>query len=244
MAKWKGKAIGAGLGWAFGGPFGAILGAMAGNLFDKTILGEITGEEPNSNYNRSLNFVTHLVGILVSIAKADGRLSTHEINVIERTFLNFGFRGEDLGFIRNLIKQTAKADLNLHDICFEYKQHSNYEERLSLLRIVYLVAHADKVLHPSEERAINHIIGYLEIDSDDASEIRGEFCDNYDKQYNILGISRNASVEDTKKAYRALSKKYHPDRVSHLGDEFAKLANDKFQKINKAYEEVRQEKGF
>jgi len=65
MAKWKGKAIGAGLGWAFGGPFGAILGAIAGNLFDKTTLRRITTEAPNSNYDRSLNFITHLVGILV-----------------------------------------------------------------------------------------------------------------------------------------------------------------------------------
>ncbi|MHC4453112.1 MAG: TerB family tellurite resistance protein [Planctomycetota bacterium] len=244
MAKWKGKAIGAGLGWAFGGPFGAILGAIAGNLFDKTTLRRITAEEPNSNYDRSLSFITHLIGILVTIAKADGRLSAHEINVIERAFLNFGFRGEDLSFIRNLIKQTAKVDLNLQDICYEYKQYSNYEERLSLLRIVYLVAYADKILHPGEEKAINHIIGYLEIDSDDAFEIRGEFCDAHDKHYNILGINRNASAEDTKKAYRALSKKYHPDRVSHLGNEFVKLANDKFQTINKAYESIRQEKGF
>jgi DnaJ like chaperone protein len=243
MAKWKGKAIGAGLGWAFGGPFGAILGAIAGNLFDKTTLG-VTTEQPINDYGRSLNFITHLIGILMSIAKADGRLSTHEINAIEKAFLNFGFRGEDLNFIRNLIKQTSKVNLNLQDICYEYKQYSNYEERLSLLRIVYLVAYADKVLHPGEERAINRIIGYLEIDSDDALEIRGEFCDAYDKHYNILGISRSASIEDIKKAYRTLSKKYHPDRVSHLGDEFAKLANDKFQTINKAYKEVRQEKGF
>jgi DnaJ-class molecular chaperone len=76
--------------------------------------------------------------------------------------------------------------------------------------------------------------GYLEIHSDDDS----------DKQYNILGINRNATIEDTKKAYRSLSKKYHPDRVSHLGSEFVKLANDKFQTINTAYEKIRQEKGF
>jgi DnaJ like chaperone protein len=51
-------------------------------------------------------------------------------------------------------------------------------------------------------------------------------------------------VEDVKKSYRLLSKKYHPDRVSHLGDEFAKLASEKFQIINKAYEEIKKEKRF
>ncbi|MBS1259603.1 MAG: Co-chaperone protein DjlA [Candidatus Scalindua arabica] len=239
--KWKGKAIGAGLGFLFGGPFGAILGAVSGDFFDKATPG--TGR-PVSNQDRSLNFVTHLVGILISIAKADGRLSTQEINVIDRAFVSFGFRGEDLSFIRDLIQHTSRADLDLQAVCYEYKQYSDYEERLSLLRIVYMVAFADKEFHANEESMINRIIGYLEINAEDAFEIRGEFCSDNDKHYKILSVTRDASAEDVKKAYRHLSKKYHPDRVSHLGEEFATLASDKFRKINNAYEEIKKEKRF
>ena len=244
MAKWKGKAIGAGLGFLFGGPFGAILGTITGDFFDKTTLKQISTGGPSSNQERSLNFVTHLVGILISIAKADGRVSTQEINVIERAFVSFGFKGEDLSFIRNLINHTSRADLDLQAVCYEFKQYSSYEERLSLLRIVYLVAFADKELHQNEERMINDIIGFIEIDADDAFEIRSEFCSDNDKHYKILNITRNSSIGDIKKSYRHLSKQYHPDRVSHLGDEFAKLASDKFQIINNAYEEIKKEKGF
>ncbi len=243
MMKWKGKAIGAGLGFLFGGPFGAILGTMTGDFFDKS-LGQMPSGRPSSNQERSFNFVTHLVGILVSIAKADGHVSKHEINVIERAFVGFGFQGEDLGFIRNLINQTSRVDLDLQAVCYEFKQYSSYEERLSLLRIIYMVAFADKELHHKEERMINDIIGLVEIDTDDAFEIRAEFCGDSDKNYQILNVTRSSSIEDIKKSYRHLSKQYHPDRVSHLGDEFAKLANDKFQIINKAYEEVKKEKGF
>lgn len=243
MAKWKGKAIGAGLGWLFGGPLGAILGGVTGDFFDKTTL-ETYPTKPLNDYDRSLNFVTHLVGILVSIAKADGRLSPHEVKVIERAFVNFGFKGDDLNFIRNLIQQTTRVQLNLRDVCHEFKLYSNYEERLSLLRIVYLVAYADGALHPNEDSMIIHIIEYLEIKPGDAFEIRGEFCVDNDKNYKILNVSRNSSNEEIKKAYRMLSKQYHPDRVTHLGEEFAKLANNKFQHINTAYEEIRKEKGF
>ncbi len=243
MAKWKGKVIGAGLGFLFGGPFGAILGTMTGDFFDKS-LKQIPTRGPSGNQERSLNFVTHLVGILVSIAKADGRVSAQEINVIERAFVSFGFKGEDLSFIRNLINQTSSADLDLRAVCYEFKLYSSYEERLSLLRIVYLVAFADKEFHPNEERMINDIIELVEINVDDAFEIRAEFCSDNDKHYQILNVTRNTSVEDIKKSYRHLSKQYHPDRVSHLGDEFAKLASDKFQIINNAYKEIKKEKGF
>ena len=48
--------------------------------------------------------------------------------------------------------------------------------------------------------------------------------------YEILGVSRDASQDDIKKAYRQLVKKYHPD--SHPGD---KDIEEKFKKINAAY---------
>ena len=244
MVKWKGKAIGAGLGFLFGGPFGAILGAMTGNFFDASSQGRISTGMPRNDHERSLNFITHLVGILISIAKADGRVNTHEIKVIERAFINFGFKGEDLNFIKGLINQTIRANLDLHAVCYEFKQYSSYEERLSLLRIVYMVAFADKEFHANEESMINQIIGLLEISVDDAFEIRGEFGSDHDKHYKLLNTTRNASIEDIKKAYRLLSKKYHPDRVSHLGSEFAQLASEKFQQINEAYEKIKSEKGF
>ena len=49
--------------------------------------------------------------------------------------------------------------------------------------------------------------------------------------YNVLGVPRNASEEEIKKAYRKLAMKYHPDR--NRGNE--KWANEKFKEINEAY---------
>ena len=54
--------------------------------------------------------------------------------------------------------------------------------------------------------------------------------------YEILDISRNATPEEIKSAYRKKAQRYHPDRVAHLGDEFQQLAKQKFQEIQKAYE--------
>jgi curved DNA-binding protein len=53
----------------------------------------------------------------------------------------------------------------------------------------------------------------------------------YKDYYKILGVSKNASESEIKKAYRKLANKYHPDK--NKGD---KVAEEKFKEINEAYE--------
>ncbi len=56
--------------------------------------------------------------------------------------------------------------------------------------------------------------------------------------YKVLGIGQNASPEEIKAAYRRLASKYHPDKVSHLGDEFKDLAEKRFKEIQEAYQQL------
>jgi len=62
--------------------------------------------------------------------------------------------------------------------------------------------------------------------------------------YEILGVTRSASADEVKKAYRDLLGKYHPDRLQHLGGEFREMAARKAVAINRAYENVKRDKGF
>src|SRR5882757_2611598 len=51
--------------------------------------------------------------------------------------------------------------------------------------------------------------------------------------YEILGVSRDASPEDIRRAYRALARKHHPDVSKEAG------ADDRFKQIAEAYEVLR-----
>ena len=54
--------------------------------------------------------------------------------------------------------------------------------------------------------------------------------------YEVLGVSPNASNDEIKKAYRTLSKKYHPD--SYVDNPLADLAEEKFKEVQAAYDEI------
>lgn len=57
--------------------------------------------------------------------------------------------------------------------------------------------------------------------------------------HEILGVSADATWEQIQAAYKEKIKQYHPDKVSHLGEEFSHLANEKFLEIQKAYGDLK-----
>ncbi|MBE6969619.1 MAG: molecular chaperone DnaJ [Ruminococcaceae bacterium] len=58
--------------------------------------------------------------------------------------------------------------------------------------------------------------------------------------YSILGVSRTASDEEVKKAYRELARKYHPD--NYVNNPLADLAQEKMKQINEAYDQINRER--
>ena len=64
--------------------------------------------------------------------------------------------------------------------------------------------------------------------------------------YKILGISRDATDDEVKKAWRAKAKEYHPDVLRGKGveDSVIKLAEMEMRRINDAYAAIKKVRGF
>lgn len=60
--------------------------------------------------------------------------------------------------------------------------------------------------------------------------------------YSILGVSRDASDEEIKKAYRKLSRKYHPD--ANINNPHKDQAEEKFKQVQQAYEQIMKEREY
>jgi DnaJ like chaperone protein len=56
--------------------------------------------------------------------------------------------------------------------------------------------------------------------------------------YAVLGVPRGSSRDAIRHAYRQRMREYHPDKVAHLGEALQKLAHEKAQEIQRAYQQI------
>ena len=81
-------------------------------------------------------------------------------------------------------------------------------------------------------------------DQSGGSNYMPHYGPSLDDCYKILEVSPDATDEEVKKAYRVAAMKHHPDKVSHLGEDVRKKAEEKFAKVNEAYDKIKAARGM
>ena len=247
MAKF-GKWIGGGLGWAVGGPIGALLGFALGSVIDKTI--EVPDGSSHSytkgrrQYQSTPNdFGASLLVLAAAVMKADGKVLKSELDYVKK-FFNKQFGSEKTKQHMLVLRELLKKDIPIQDVCIQIKTYTMYPARLQLMHLLFGIAAVDGEVHVSELEVIQRIASYLGIRQADYASIKAMFLKEVDGDYKILEITKNATNDEVKKAYRKMAVKYHPDKVSHMGDEYKDSAKQKFQKMKDAYEKIKKQRGM
>jgi DnaJ like chaperone protein len=238
FAKW----IGGGLGFAVGGPIGALFGFLIGSVVDNTQVYTHT-YTPQSQGNTPGAFGVSLVVLIAAVMKADGKILKSELDYVKRFFVaQFGPESaqEALTMLRDLLKK----EIPLNDVCMQIRHGMDYSSRLQLLHILFNVSAADGRFDKSEVDVISNIAGLLGVTTNDFDSIKNMFIPSTDASYRILEIDSAATDEEVKKAYRKMAVKYHPDKVSHLGDDYRKNAEEKIKAVNEAYDKIKKERNL
>ncbi len=237
-----GKWIGGGLGFVMGGPLGAVLGFLVGSMVDSTTIQTSRYITPGQSTAQG-DFGMSLLVLVAAMMKADGKVVKSELDYVKQFFVRqFGQSSAREALL--MLKDILKKDIPVRDVCNQISQNMDYSSRLQLLHLLFNISIADGAINASEIEAVEKMSGYLGIATSDYVSIRNMFVPETDSSYKILEIEPAVTDEEVKKAYRRMAVKYHPDKVSHLGEEFRKTADEKFKKVNEAYEKIKKERNI
>ncbi|MCE5347808.1 MAG: molecular chaperone DjiA [Bacteroidales bacterium] len=238
-----GKWLVGGLGWALGGPIGGLLGFLVGSMIDSNT------EQPAITYTSKTvrttqgDFGVSLIVLLAAVMKADGKVVKSELDYVKQFFVRqFGKESAKQALL--MLKDILKQEILVRDICLQINQNMDYSSRLQLLHLLFNVSVADGIIQPAEISLLEKISGAMGIASSDFLSIKNMFIPETDSSYKILEIDPSCSNDEVKKAYRRMAMKYHPDKVSHLGEDIRKTAEEKFKKVNEAYEKIKKERNI
>lgn len=261
---WLGKFIGGAFGFLLGGPLGAILGASVGHHFDLGLegMGQDEALSPGDQHRVQMAFFTATFSVMGHIAKADGRVSPAEISLARQVMNQMQLSGDMKETAINLFQQGKEHNFPLHDVLDQFKRECHRRTQLirMFLEIQIQAALADGELNPVEDQLLINICNAIGIARFEYERIKlqlqaqqrfysrhsGESYHPAKPQnyladaYAILGLDKNATTAEIKKAYRRLTSQHHPDKLVAKGlpEEMMTLAKEKTQKIRKAYETI------
>lgn len=241
MIKW----IAALLGFMFYGFRGAILGFIIGSLIDSMTNSRggfrVFNQEAEVTPD---DFELHLLSLSAIVIKADGKISQTELDYVRTYFVQAYGKQRANAIFRTFNEVIKNRELSEARIAQYLASRTQYAARLQITHFLFSIANADGQVSNAEASKIQEIAGYLRMAVKDFESIKAMFFKTTDNAYKILEIDKSASDAEVKKAFRSMAKKYHPDRIQHMDEAHIRGAEEKFRKVQEAYEQIQKERGM
>lgn len=204
---------------------------------------------------QSADVFVALFSMLGRLAKADGRVTQAEIDVVQRFMDDAGLPRETQVAAIGAFDQGKDDPRDIGELARAFVDVQPDEGvRVMTYRVLVEVAFADGELGEAERRMLRELPRHLRISSAYYEQFvgtgrgarPGRRAGGPDPAecYAILGCPPDASDEELKRAYRSATKKFHPDTLASKGlpEEFTAFALEQTQALNVAYETITRER--
>lgn len=243
MIKW----VAAGLGFLYFRFGGAILGYFIGNILEQLMRTQSAQSFSERTVYKSLSqdeVELKLLSLAAIIIKADGRADAKELSFVRRYFIAQYGKNRAENIFAKFNSEVKDKRQNLQALCHFFVQGARAEVRVQILHFLFGIAHSDGSVSDSELIKLSQIAAALQLNSHAYESIKAMFVKSTDQAYTILEIAPNATDAEVKKAFRNLAKKYHPDKIITDDPALKKGAQEKFQKVQTAYETIQKQRGI
>ena len=242
---------------------------MSGVLFLLILGGAIflfmNVQSSNRKKQANVDEAKFLVSLLAKVAKSDGRVSELEARLITQVLDDLSQKVSGVSGVREYLKEVYNSQKENVDNAYEtarnYKRafNLNYDTCVARLTFFLNLAYIDGEFNKSEQDVIRNIAYGFGIDKETLDEIIYKFDSFYGSRFGadhdemsqendafeVLGLSKNASLDEVKARYKELVRQYHPDILMGRGEskEVIERSTKKLQEINEAYRRLKDKFG-
>ena len=219
----------------------------------------------NRKKQENVNEAKFLVSLLAKVAKSDGRVSELEARLITQVLDDLSQKVSGVSGVREYLKEVYNSQKENVDNAYEtarnYKRafNLNYDTCVARLTFFLNLAYIDGEFNKSEQDVIRNIAYGFGIDKETLDEIIYKFDSFYGSRFGadhdeisqendafeVLGLSKNASLDEIKTRYKELVRQYHPDILMGRGEskDVIERSTKKLQEINEAYGRLKEKFG-
>ncbi len=254
------KLIGVIAGYYFFGFWVALLGFFIGSFIDRVRVYGSGGMNPLQNALRQAVFIETIFILMGKLAKADGHVSQGEIDHVEQFMAKLNMTPEHRQLAIGWFKKGAAAEFDIEPTLKRFMAVCGHTKNLKDVLLVYLIvmALADGHFHPEEEALLTGIAGRLGYGSDafkhlmdmvlNQSHFGGQQVNSaaaLDDAYKALGVTKENTDAEIKRAYRKLMSQYHPDKLMGQGmpQDMIAMATEQAKEIQVAYDMIHKSRG-
>jgi DnaJ like chaperone protein len=255
------KLIGAAFGFYFYGFFGALAAFFLGSIIDRSISYGVGGINPLSRAHRESVFLGAVFILMGKIAKADGHISQNEISHVEQLFQKLRMTEAHRQQSIALFKKGSTPDFDIKPTLNEFMAVCGHTNSLKQMLLVYLIvmALADGHLDTAEEKLLLEIARHLGYSEDAFKHIlamvtnqthfaggQASTASGLEDAYKALGVTKESSDPEVKRAYRKLMSQYHPDKLMGQGvpEDMIAVATAQAQEVQVAYDLIKKSRGI
>ena len=190
------------------------------------------------------DFELNLLSLSSLVIKADGKVTQKEMDFVRMYFVQAYGKERANATFRTFNEVIKNREISVEKICDYLRPRVRYEVRLQILHFLFNISNADGHVSESELNVLLQISHHLKLLRSDYESIKAMFFKSADDAYKILEIEKSATDAEVKKAYRTMAKKFHPDKLQHMDEVYQKGAQEKFNKVQEAYEQIQKERGL
>lgn len=255
------KFIGFIAGFYFFGFFGALFGLFVGSFIDRIQAYGPGALNPLQNAHRQAVFIETVFISMGKLAKADGRVSQQEIDHTEAFIRKLGMTAANRQQAIAWFKQGADPEFDIGPTYQRFMAVCGQTRNLRDVLPVYLIvmAVADGNIHPAEEAVLFDIAGRIGYDRDTFKRLlemvlnqsrfaggQAASTSTLDDAYKALGVSKDNTDQEVKRAYRKQMSQYHPDKLIGQGlpEDMIAMATEQSKEIQHAYEVIKKSRNM